>query len=96
MRLAEYYSQLQKEAVEASPETEAKTEDLDKVALATDLVSAMSEEEQVKFAEALGLGKQASEENAETDGDLVKQAEDIFTAGRIFARGLLAEAQGEG
>ena len=84
MRLSDYYEGLRKEADEVeSPEWE-----FDKVSAATQLISEMDESEQAAFAEALGLGKEADEyeNDAEESVDdlVVKQAEDIFTAGRII------------
>jgi len=105
MRLAEFYTNLQKQAEEAAPETQVQEEEqIDKVALATHVVSEMNEDEQIAFAKALGLvddepivkeNAEDGSESAETDDEVIKQAEDIFTAGRIFARGMMEEAQGE-
>jgi hypothetical protein len=100
MRLSDYYEGLRKQADEA--EVAAPVEEFDKVAAVTQLISEMDETEQTAFAQAIGLGKEASEEQPEAEADVsvddavVKQAEDIFTAGRIFARGLMAEAEKEG
>jgi hypothetical protein len=104
MRLSEFYANMRKEADDAAPDAiKPEGEEIDKVALATHIISEMDENEQAAFAQALGLtteeepSKEATEtEEVQEDEEVVKQAEDIFTAGRIFARGMMAEAEGEG